>query len=630
MCGIAGFYADAPPDVLDREIRRMTDSLTHRGPDDAGYYLARPVALGHRRLSIIDVSGGHQPIFNEDRNLCIVFNGEIFNFKELKAELEAIGHKFSTNSDTETILHAYEEWGERALHRLRGMFAFCIWDAAAETLFLARDRFGIKPLFYSFYNGKFVFASEMKAILSDADFKRDVEPEALASYFLFSYIPAPLTIYSDIRKLMPGHCLTFQKGQLIEKQYWDLHFEPNRRKKERVFIEEFMALLEDSIRIRLMSEVPIGAFLSGGIDSSTIVALMSRELKTPVKTFTIGFGGDVGRFDDERKYARLMAERYQTIHTEMEVCPNFDGLIEEIVCCFDEPFADDGVVPAYFVYKLAREKVTVALSGLGGDEAFGGYERHLGFYFGQYYQKLSSHFRGRMVRGIIERLPDYRLGGIRTDHLKRFVRSSLSGAAERYLGFSTKIGPQYLYDLFSMPDRVLRDAFQAAQNRFLRYFDAKNASEPLDKAFYCDIKMYLPDDLLASTDRLSMRHGLEVRVPFLDHLLMEYCATIPSEMKLKWFRKKYLLKRAVEPILPRKVISHRKQGFVGPTDIWLRTDLKRFTRERLSHKNLCRHGLFNPTAVSRILDDHENSRDNNDSLIWSLLMFQVWHEQYFP
>jgi len=628
MCGIAGLYADISSDLLDREIRRMTDALAHRGPDDAGYHLDRRVALGHRRLSIIDLKGGHQPIFNEDRSLCIVFNGEIFNYKELKAELEAKGHRFSTQSDTETILHAYEEWGEGALNRLRGMFAFCIWSARTETLFLARDRFGIKPLFYAFHQGKFVFASEMKAILSDPDFKREVEPEALASYFLFSYVPAPLTIYPQIRKLLPGHYLTFKAGQVVEKQYWDLHFEPNRRKKERVFIEEIMALLEESVRIRLMSEVPIGAFLSGGIDSSAIVALMSQELLMPVKTFTIGFGGNVGGFDDERKYAQLMAERYRTDHTELEVHPNFDGLIEEIARCFDEPFADDGVVPAYFVCKLAREKVKVALSGLGGDEAFGGYERHLGFYIGQYYQKFPSHFRGRIIRGIIERLPEYRSGGLRIDHLKRFVRSSLSGAAERYLGLSAKIAPQYFADLFSGPGGVFRDAFAAAQVRFLNYYNAENASDPLDKAFYCDIKMYLPDDLLASTDRLSMRHGLEVRVPFLDHRLMEFCATIPPEMKMKWFRKKYLLKRAFEPILPREVIAHKKQGFVGPTARWLRTDLKGFVRERLSERPLCRHGLLNPIVVSRILGDHEGGKENNDSLIWSLLMFQVWHEQY--
>lgn len=628
MCGIAGLYAEAPADLLEREIRRMSDSLTHRGPDDAGYYVGRRVALGHRRLSIIDLEGGHQPIFNEDRSCCIVFNGEIFNYKEIKAELEAKGHRFSTQSDTETILHAYEEWGAESLHHLRGMFAFCIWDARSETLFLARDRFGIKPLFYAYYDGKFVFASEMKAILADPHFKRGVEPEALASYFLFSYIPAPLTIYPEIRKLLPGHYLVFKEGRLAETEYWDLYFEPNRRKKEADFIAEFMALLEESVRIRLMSEVPLGAFLSGGIDSSAVVALMSGASPAPVKTFTIGFGGDVGRFDDERKYARLMAERYRTDHTEIEVHPHFDGLLEEIVRCFDEPFADDGVVPAYFVCKLAREKVTVALSGLGGDEAFGGYERHLGFYLSQYYQKMPRPLRGGIVRGIIERLPECRSGPLRIDHLKRFVRSSLSGAAECYLGFNTKIGPQYREDLFSGQGSTFKDAFAAAEARFLSYFDAKNASDPLDKAFYCDMKTYLPDDLLASTDRLSMRHALEVRVPFLDHRLMEYCATIPPEMKMKWFRKKYLLKRAVEPLLPKEVIRHRKQGFVGPTDRWLRTDLNRFTKERLSEGELRRHGLLNPTAVNRILDDHDSGRENNDSLIWSLLVFQVWHEQY--
>jgi asparagine synthase (glutamine-hydrolysing) len=391
MCGIFGIVA---PGVDQAFLEKATGTLAHRGPDDAGYYLDAHVGLGHRRLSIIDLAGGHQPIFNEDRSKAIIFNGEIYNHDELRERLIVQGHRFATRSDTETILHAYEEWGAECVGMLRGMFAFAIWDMREKRLFLARDRLGIKPLFFSHQDGRFSFASEMKAILADRRFSREIDELALASYFNLSYIPGELTIYRGIRKLLPGHTLTLQEGKVQIKKYWDLHLVPARGKSETFFINGFMDLLQEAVKIRLMSEVPLGAFLSGGIDSSTIVALMSQASTTPTNTFCMGFGGDVGGYLDERGYARQVAQRYGTRHQEFEVRPEAEGLVETIVRAFDEPFADDSAIPSYSVCKIARENVTVALSGLGGDEVFAGYERHLGFALSSRYGRLPG-FSGK-------------------------------------------------------------------------------------------------------------------------------------------------------------------------------------------------------------------------------------------
>lgn len=630
MCGIAGIYNidDRDHISMDADMKKMTSCLTHRGPDDHGYYIDDKIALGHRRLNIIDLETGHQPIFNEDRSMCIIFNGEIYNYKDLKRELLNKGHRFTTTSDTETIIHAYEEWGEECLKRLRGMFAFCIWDSRKETLFLVRDRLGIKPLFYAQYNGKFVFASEIKAILSDMHFNKQIDMEALTSYFMFSYIPAPLTIYKNINKLLPGHFLIVKKEQVVIKEYWDLFFEPDRKKKEEDFIHEFMELLRESVNMRLMSDVPLGAFLSGGIDSSAVVAMMSNEDDIPVNTFTIGFGGDSGGFDDERKYARLVAQRYKTNHREHEVLPDVDGVINRIVNSFDEPFADDATIPSYFVCKMARENVTVALSGLGGDEAFCGYERYLGFHISRIYNKIPGIIREKIIRALIEKMPESSSGGNRVNHLKRFVRSSSLNSAERYLGFISRLNQSYKGSFFAENNNDYEEAFDSSNKRFLRYFDSQNAEDPLNKVFYCDIKTYLPEDILACTDRLSMHHSLEVRVPFLDHKMIEYSATIPPEIKLKWFQKKYLLKKGVSSLLPKPVLKHKKQGFVGPMTRWLQTDLKETTLNKLSKKNLEKHGIFNHDTINNILNDHYDGRETNDSLIWSLLIFQTWFDTY--
>jgi asparagine synthase (glutamine-hydrolysing) len=628
VCGIAGvFSTGGRAGDLRPLVERMTHAVAHRGPDDSGYHVDATCALGHRRLSIIDLKSGHQPMYNEDRSVCVVFNGEIYNFQHVRTRLLALGHVFRTNSDTETIVHAYEAWGERCVDEFRGMFAFAVRDLRNNSLFLARDRFGKKPLFYASYGGRFVFASEMKSILADPAFDRSIDEEAVASYFTFSYIPAPLTIFRHIRKLLPGHVMTVTSEGVCERKYWDLSFVPERQRSESDVIEEFRHRFAEAVSMRLISEVPLGAFLSGGVDSSAVVAFMARATPEPVNTFTIGFPRVEG-FEDEREYARLVAARYGTSHREREVRPELTGLVETIVRSFDEPFADDSMIPTYFVCKIARENVTVALSGLGGDEAFCGYERYLGFRLSHWYNRIPGPVRSNGIAPLVDLLPEFSWGGSRVNHVKRFVRSAVEDEGRRYCGFVRKLGSRYGDTLFAANGHSFDVARGAAEHRLVEHYRSANAEDPLDRAFYCDVKTYLTDDILALTDRLSMCHSLEVRVPFLDHDLFEFSARIPSEMKLRWLRKKYLLKKALRDLLPAPILTHKKQGFVGPMPQWLRGELKAFVHDMLSPRNLGRHDIFDAGTVARILDDHFDGRETNDTLIWSLVVFQVWYDLY--
>lgn len=627
MCGIFGIAA---PNVDRTFLESATNTLAHRGPDAAGYYLDDHIGLGHRRLSIIDLAGSDQPIYNEDRSKCIVFNGEIYNYADLRKRLIALGHRFATHGDTETILHAYEEWGESCVEYLGGMFAFAIWDATERVLFLARDRLGIKPLFYGEYRGGFCFASEMKAILADADFPRGIDNLALSSYFMLSYIPGEATIYPGIRKLLPGHSLTWRNSNYSIRKYWDLNFVPDKGKSEGYFISGAMDLLSQSVDSHLVSEVPLGAFLSGGLDSSAIVAMMSKSLENPVNTFCMGFGGDVGGYLDERPYARQVADRYATRHKEFEVLPNFEGLVETIVRAFDEPFADDSAIPSYFVCKIARENVTVALSGLGGDEAFAGYERYLGFALSGWLRRFPSVILKGMLQPLVERLPERSDGHYTVNHMKRFVRSAALPPDERYLGFLHKINPNIRTSFFANPE-YFDQQYAICRDLVRGHFNSANVSgnsDSLNRPLYCDIKTYLPEDILCVTDRMSMQHGLEVRVPFLDHKFLEFCATIPAEMKLRFMQKKYLMKKAVRTLLPKEVISHRKQGFVGPMTSWLKNDLRSFVLETLSEGNLRKHNLLNRVTVKTILEEHFSGREIHDTLIWAMVIFQTWYNIY--
>ncbi|MFA5515346.1 MAG: asparagine synthase (glutamine-hydrolyzing) [Desulfuromonadales bacterium] len=628
MCGIFGVLnVTGGPPVDKEEGIRCTDSLHHRGPDDSGCYATPEVFLGHRRLSIIDLETGHQPIFNEDGSRCIVFNGEVFNYMEIRRELADLGHHFTTRSDSEVVLHAWEAWGADCLDRFRGMFSFAIWDEKRKQLFIARDRLGIKPLFIARRGHRLCFASEMKALLPMAGFSPRIDTDALAAYFTLSYIPAPLTIFSDIRKLPAGHYLLVKDGTVGIRQYWDVHFRPDYGRSEQQTIDGFLQRFEESVRLRLISDVPVGGFLSGGVDSGAVVATMSRLGGEPVRTFCMGFGGDIGGYLDERDLARRIAERHGAVHKEFEVIPEVGGILGGIVGAFDEPFADHSTIPTWYLCQMARRDVKVALSGLGGDEAFGGYERYLGFKISAAYNRLPWAVREKVVRRLVDLLPERADGHYTVNHLKRFVRSASEEGGERYFGFLSRFNGGRYAGLFADAGRF-GASLDSCRTLVLDRFNAANADDPLDKVFYCDIKTYLPEDVLACTDRISMRHSLEVRVPFVDHQLLEFCATIPHRMKVRLRQKKYLLRRAVRHLLPEEVFHRRKQGFVGPLARWLQSDLQAYVREMLSEKHLSRHGLFNPRVVQSILDDHAGRIENNDKLIWSLVVFQSWYATY--
>lgn len=628
MCGFLG--------VLDLrgDPRRRTSSddpeagvLLHRGPDACGSYSDGDLVMRHRRLSIIDVAGGHQPLFNEDRSVCIAYNGEIYNYRELTRELQALGHRFETHSDTECIVHAYEEYGRDCVNRLRGMFAFAIWDKRSRTLFLARDRLGIKPLYLASHNGTYWFASEIKGILQQMDRPREIDPVALASFIDLTYIPAPWTIYKGIRKVEPGTTVEIDaRGERV-RRYWDLQFDPDHSTGEERFAAEIRQMLDRAVEMRLISEVPLGAFLSGGVDSGAIVGLMQGRENEPTATFTIGYGGETGGFLDERGYARQVAERYGCRHTEQEIVPRFEELIDEIVGSFDEPFADSSAIPSYYVSQTARRRVTVALSGLGGDELFGGYERHLGFALSRHYQRLPALIREGLVRRLVEALPERRDGHYTVNHLKRFVRAASLPTAPRYLTMVSTMSRRGYQGLFNNPAEW-RHAFEESAAHLRSVVDDAPAEDPLDKIFYYDLKTYLPEDILACTDRMSMRHSLEVRVPFLDHELVELAARVPHALKIRRGRKKHILRRAVEDLLPPEVFRHRKQGFIGPMTKWLQHDLRPHVERVLSAERLDVHGLFSPGAVREILDEHFSGSNNNEKLIWSLFMFQEWHRRY--
>lgn len=628
MCGIVGIcYLSGEKSISPDLLLRMCNSIIHRGPDDYGQYRYHHMGIGIRRLSIIGVETGHQPIPNEDKSIWVVLNGEIYNYMELKKSLIDKGHSFITTSDTECIVHLYEEYGEQCVQYLRGMFSFAIIDQKNNCLFVARDRLGIKPLFYSLSKDKFLFASEIKAILQDETISREIDFYALDAYFTYGYIPSPFTIFKSIRKLEPGHFIKCdEKGIRVEK-YWDLHFTPNYNKSEKVFTEEFIQLFEEAVRIHLMSEVPLGAFLSGGIDSGMVVAFMTRHMNVPVQTFTMGFGGNVGRYLDEREFAKKIANKYRTNYHEHEVHPKLEEIIDFIICSFDEPFADDSVIPSYYICKLAKEHVTVALTGLGGDELFAGYERYLGLALSESYQKIPSLIRGTIIQPLVENIPEQRGGHYFVNHLKRFVRSTDNDVATRYQKYISNLDDSMRTALYS--EDMLKELGGARTEEIgKRYFNSPNAEDPLDKAFYQDIKMYMPDDILALSDRLSMHHSLELRVPFVDHAIVEFCATIPSSMKIRAFKKKYLLKKTAKSFLPPEVLNHRKQGFASPMASWLRNDLKTFSLELLSEDNLRKHGFLKSNYIKRLLTEHAERKESHDKLLFALLMFQKWYQIY--
>jgi asparagine synthase (glutamine-hydrolysing) len=619
MCGIAGIVGKDKGFAVSRPaVSRMCDRIVHRGPDDEGLYVQGHVGLGMRRLSIIDLSTGHQPIHNEDKSVWIVFNGEIYNFPELRLELERRGHHFYTNTDTEVIVHLYEDFDSECVQKLRGMFAFAIWDARQQRLLLARDRFGKKPLHYALSDGRLFFGSEIKSLLAVAPELSEVDPQGLLGYFCFGYVPDPETAFTSIKKLPPGHLLEFCGGEITIRKYWDLpRFGTSRNMTEEECLEDLEHRLSEAVRIRLISDVPLGALLSGGVDSSTVVALMAKHSSTPVKTFTIKFGSEDF---DESACARLVAGRFQTDHHEFEVKPDFMQMLDELTSILEEPFADSSIVPTYYVSQLARRHVTVALAGDGGDELFAGYDRYQINMQQRKYDFVPGWAGHIYRRHIFHRLPESTYG-------RRFLYAMSLPANQRYLDDISMFSLNGQADsIFSKDFRSLAKSYPAPMDLFQGYLDAAPAEDELSRLQYLDVKTYLPADILTKVDRMSMANSLEVRAPILDHVFAEWVTQLPTNLKLRAGSKKYILKKLAERVgVPRSVIYRPKQGFAVPLIHWFRKELKEELLNILMEPRTVQRGYFDPRAVRRLVDEHLRGRRDRSADLWVLLVFELWY-----
>ncbi|MBX3643363.1 MAG: amidotransferase 1, exosortase A system-associated [Rubrivivax sp.] len=624
MCGITGIFdtrADRP--ISRAALQRMNQSQVHRGPDEGSLHLEPGVGFGHRRLSIIDVATGQQPLFNEDGSVAIVFNGEIYNFQELIPQLQALGHVFRTKSDTEVIVHAWEAWGEACVQRLRGMFAFALWDRNRQTLFLARDRLGVKPLFYAVLDdGMLLFGSELKSLLAHGALRRDISPVAVQEYFALGYVAEPRTIFEQASKLSPGHFLTVRRGEPLPQPrlYWDVRFTLDNPISAEDACDELRARLAESVRLRMISEVPLGAFLSGGVDSSAVVATMAGLSATPVHTCSIGF--DDPAFN-EVEFAKTVADRYRTDHYVETVRSDDFDLIDTLARLYDEPYADSSAIPTYRVCQLARKQVTVALSGDGGDESFGGYRRYR-------MHLMEERLRGALPAGI--RQPLFGLLGRvypKADWAPRVLRAKTTfegmsrGAVEAYFhSVSILRGP--------MRARMFSDAFKRridgsdAQDVFDRHAAQAGTDDPLALIQYLDMKTYLVGDINTKVDRASMAHSLEVREPLMDHPLVEWLATLPSGLKIRGQEGKFLLKKAMEPMLPNDVLYRPKMGFSVPLARWFRGPLKQRVRDAVLGPRLADTGWFQRDYLQHLVDAHQSGAHDYSAPLWTLLMFEAF------
>ena len=625
MCGITGIVRSDGAQI-DRELlARMNDAIRHRGPDDDGFYFRDGVGLAMRRLSIIDLKGGHQPIHNSDRTAWIVFNGEIYNYRELRKQLEDRGHQFYTDSDTEAIVHAYDEYGTDCPKYLRGMFAFAIWDERAKSLFLARDRVGKKPLLYAQLNGQLVFGSEFMALLQHPDVSRDVNYEAIHHYLSFICVPAPLTAYQAIRKLQPGHSLLWKNGEIKLERYWQLDFSPKLSISEEEAGERVVDLLRDAVRVRLMSEVPLGAFLSGGIDSSAIVALMAQESSEKVKTFSIGF--EEQDFS-ELHHARRVAEYVGAEHHEFIVRPDAMEILPTLVEHYGEPFADSSAIPSYYVSRETRKYVTVALNGDGGDECFAGYERYAAMNLAQRYARLvPGVIRNGVIRNFARALPEFRSRANPLRKAQRFVDAASLSPVQRYLRWVSAFDEQAKVNLYSNHFRNEAAAFSTIG--FIEpWFAGANGAGIVDASLLTDTMTYLPNDLLVKMDIASMTVSLEARSPFLDHHLMEFAASLPENLKLRGMTTKYLLKRVLKKFVPEENLTRAKMGFGVPIGHWFRGTMQPFLRETLLSEKALSRGLFNRDRVKQLIEQHVASKINHEHRLWSLLMLELWFQRF--
>jgi asparagine synthase (glutamine-hydrolysing) len=622
MCGITGkhnFGADRQVDP--RTVEAMTDVMSHRGPNDRGVYHGRNIALGHRRLSILDLSSaGHQPMSNEDGTVWVVFNGEIYNYKKLRLELQTKGHTFRSNTDTEVIVHAYEEYSLDCVKHFDGMFAFGIWDERRRRLLLARDHFGIKPLYY-FANREFVsFASEIKAILEDAEVPKSVDVQALSNFMTLHYVPAPRTMFEDIRKLLPGHILVADPGKITVQKFWELEKREPLRLSEQEVADQVYAGLKESVEQRLQSDVPVGTLLSGGLDSSAVLGLMTESSGASVSSFSVGYteSGDDGF--SEFSYARLAAKHFHSDYHEVVVTPEmFFNFLPKAIWHQDEPIGEPASVPLYFVCKLAKDRgITVLLSGEGSDELFAGYNRHRGEMLSKYYSLFPAPLHAGLGRllGSMPRVPVLKKG-----HRSMAIRDWW----ERYQSWHTVFPADLKQQVLNGHSRHVSETFSDA---FSQYRPAGFSLDNLDRILWMDIKVWLPDDLLMKKDKMGMATSLEARVPFLDHHLAELIFNIPSHLKVRNWTTKYIFKKSMERLLPKEIIYRKKAGFPTPISRWIRHDLRQPITEILCDAGED-HGYFDRKVVKRLLDEHVSGRQNHERLLFPILNFDLWHRAFF-
>ena len=590
-------------------IKKMCDVIQHRGPDDHGYFIDDKICLGNRRLSIIDIAEGHQPMHNEDESIWITFNGEIYNYKQLKEELEKLGHKFYTNSDTETIVHCYEEYGNDCPKKLRGMFAFAIWDNNKKKLFLARDRLGVKPVYYTLNDGNLFFGSEIKSILQFEEIKRLVNFQALHEFLTLQYVPGPKTMFRDIKKLQPGHILVYQKGKMVIEKYWDIKVEPLVKMEERTCSEQIMKLLKESVKMRLMSEVPLGVYLSGGLDSSTIVGIMSTISEEPVKTFTVGFDHPT----DELKYAKIVAEKFGTDHHEIMIKTDTAKILPEIVWHFDEPNADPASLPTYIMSKITKKDLTVVLVGEGGDETFAGYPKYKIMLLTSKYKYLFPKFTAS-IASVIGRY-------IQNKNLRKYL-----DFASEFIPLIGKYGDAYqkisaLGFTQKEKDELYSENLKKMRlkgNSMKTYF--RNSDNLFKYMLNFDMKVWLCDRLLMKVDKMTMASSIEARVPLLDHKLVEFANSIPINLRLE----KRVFKKAIIKILPREIVKRKKHGFAVPISTWFQGELKEIATQILD--KLHKQEYFRYDCIKNLLKNPQRFRNNHK--LWNLLNFEIWHKIY--
>lgn len=637
MCGIAGvinYYEKR--EVPKQLIHNMISVIEHRGPDEIGIHLKGHIGLGIRRLRVIDVKTGHQPISNEDGTIWVAYNGEIYNYQDLRLELEKKQHTFKTNTDTEVLVHLYEEMGRNLVTRLNGMFAFAIWDSKRNTLLLARDRVGIKPLFYHIGRDHLSFGSELKSILQDPAVSREINFQALHDYLSYLYVPDPNTIFKGIKKLLPAHTLEYANGEVSIKKYWSIPYQPVEVSGEQVqpqritskvvqhYAAEVRERLQEAVRKQLISDVPLGAFLSGGIDSSAVVALMTKASTTQVNTFSIGFRN--AGYYDERKHARKIAKLFHTNHYEFEVEPNALEILPLLIKYFDEPFADSSAIPTYYLAKLARQHVTVCLSGTGGDEIFAGYRRYLLENLVQHYQKYPK-FLQSLGLSISKMLPVSRSSVVKEYFLllKRFLACQETSPMTRHIHMMTSFTEDAKQELYA--ETFPRNAVVPSETIAQFYRKTENLDD-LTRALWADFHTYLPGDLLVKEDRMTMAVSLEGRVPFLDHELIEYVAGLPAALKVHNFTTKYILKEALRPLLPSNIIDRRKHGFAAPLDEWFKKELRTYATEVFQDPVTAQRGYFNVPYIQAMLDKHQTGLQDHSFQLWALLVFELWCREY--